>query len=75
MNQQDSELPANDDTSDGEIGWRTRGHGFNIALRRVSRGHMRCITVGAGIVLAAIATAIFASAALMVLVGVRYFLD
>lgn len=75
MMQHDNQRRAYDLTSDSDIGWRDRGRRFNISLRRIARGHMLCIAVGTGMVLAAIALAIVATAATILLVGIRYFLD
>ena len=75
MNQRDKQIPTDDRTSDGDFGWGGLANRFNISLRRISREHMQCITVGVGLVLAAVGAAILASAVLVVLVGIRYFLD
>ena len=75
MQRDDNHHDDDDRTSDGDIGWRDRKRRFNISLRRISREHMQCITVGTGVVLAALAAAILATAAVVVLVGIRYFLD
>lgn len=75
MNQHDHQTPTDDQTSDGDFGWGGLANRFNISLRRISREHMQCITVGVGLVLAAVGTAILASAVIMVLVGIRFFLD
>ena len=75
MNRRDDQLPVDDRTSDGGFGWGGQGQRFYISLRRIARGHMLCIAVGTGMVLAAIALAIVATAATILLVGIRYFLD